>query len=175
MFFLAGQRNATNGNAGLWAPACLPDLASSLLDFAGGESPFFFFLALYEEEGAGMIGMSPKAAEIRNICRQLTRTSRKRTGRGRGQRVFRECRAEAKIESVMAVLRIYTLLSLISAGAWVSFPMPSPAHRQHWKLPSLATLTVERFHKSSVEALDGWRGCGVGEGICCVSGFTNCA
>lgn len=61
VFFLAGQKNATNGNAGLWEPAFLSDLASSLLDVVEGGSPFFFFLALYGERVAGMAKNNPQS------------------------------------------------------------------------------------------------------------------
>ena len=55
VFFLAGQKNATNGNAGLCAPAFFSGLASSFLEIWGELSPFFFFLALYVELGAGIL------------------------------------------------------------------------------------------------------------------------
>ena len=49
VFFLAGQKNATNGKAGLCAPAFE---AISLLVVGGDD--FFFFLDLYGEARAAM-------------------------------------------------------------------------------------------------------------------------
>lgn len=76
VFLLAGQKKATSGNAGLWVVPCfLSGLAffsgfeSSLLDVRGEESPFFFFLALYGEDGAGIITAPVKRVKIDPIKR----------------------------------------------------------------------------------------------------------
>lgn len=53
VFFLAGQKNATKGNAGLWAPAFESGEAISLLVVGGID--FFTFLPLYGEAEAAIL------------------------------------------------------------------------------------------------------------------------
>lgn len=70
VFFFAGQKNATNGNAGLWELAFESGSAISLLVVAGGG--FFFLRDLLDEEGAAMVMLQLPKNEI-VVVEQWTR------------------------------------------------------------------------------------------------------
>ena len=57
--FLAGQRNATNGKAGVWAETFDSSRETSLLVFVVWEGSFFFFLDLWGVPGVAIPIASP--------------------------------------------------------------------------------------------------------------------
>jgi len=58
VFFLAGQKKATRGKAGLSAPVFDSAKGTSLLIVVDGRGALFFLFGLLMEEGAGMIAIA---------------------------------------------------------------------------------------------------------------------
>ena len=59
VLFLAGQKNATNGKAGVWAEAVESGRETSLLEFMVWEGSFLFFLDLCGIPGVAIPRVSP--------------------------------------------------------------------------------------------------------------------
>ena len=59
VLFLAGQKNATNGKAGVWAEAFESGRETSLLEFMVWEGSFLFFLDLCGIPGVAIPRVSP--------------------------------------------------------------------------------------------------------------------